>query len=355
MCIRDRGYSTPPAHITIARSTFANNKADIGGAIYLTNDTSIGVDNSNFDHNNTARFFGPFIATEPHFFRLETNKSTSANNETVIIERGFGPGFVDILLTNVSSAYTKVDLKFLVYDKFSQLINGSDSNLELEIIPKGRASAAYYISNAYSTYENSSFQPQDVMLGMGIGQTRHFLIESNMFPNKPSTNEKAVIGTLDVHLRFCERGEEIFTDNRINGLCVPCPQQFYSLRNDSRCKRCPSDDALCPGRDKFIPKHGFWRLNENTTTVIKCPLDRACPGNRSDMSNQCSKGYKGILCATCKDDDGYGESASGKYCVKCSNMNWFHIISGITISLTRWIVLLYTIRYFNIEKETFIA
>eukprot|EP01016_Furgasonia_blochmanni_P014177 TRINITY_DN1736_c0_g3_i2.p1 TRINITY_DN1736_c0_g3~~TRINITY_DN1736_c0_g3_i2.p1 ORF type:complete len:441 (+),score=30.47 TRINITY_DN1736_c0_g3_i2:1-1323(+) len=126
-------------------------------------------------------------------------------------------------------------------------------------------------------------------------------------------------------------------------MCIPCKSEYYSLRNDSKCATCPSEDAICPGGNKVIAKQGYWRRDADTPTVLKCPIERACPGDRVDVHNQCARGYQGVLCATCDPKQNYGSAPSGNFCVDCSQMRWYHFISGPLLAMIKWIVLVYTL------------
>ena len=51
---------------------------------------------------------------------------------------------------------------------------------------------------------------------------------------------------------------------------------------------------------------GYWRPNRNSTKVYKCPHSESCEGGyvEDDPPIECKKGYGGILCTECIEEDG---------------------------------------------------
>jgi hypothetical protein len=44
---------------------------------------------------------------------------------------------------------------------------------------------------------------------------------------------------------------------------------------------------------------GMYRLSDNSTTVVSCPIARACIGGASSSDSLCAEGHSGVLCQVC--------------------------------------------------------
>ena len=90
------------------------------------------------------------------------------------------------------------------------------------------------------------------------------------------------------------------------------------------------------GGHELFPKPGYWRLNENSTNFLLCPLKEACLGGENAdykslefYSGKCKIGYEGPLCNLCSDDYGKLDKNS---CGKC-NSNIYLILAGVKLLL----------------------
>jgi predicted outer membrane repeat protein len=99
--------------------------------------------------------------------------------------------------------------------------------------------------------------------------------------------------------RSCVRGE-YYEDS----VCKPCEVGTYSLTdpstkelselsNSAVCKPCPSGAKDCSG-DTIELKKGYWRISDNTTTLLACPYgELACRGGPGSGDALCGDGYEG--------------------------------------------------------------
>lgn len=139
--------------------------------------------------------------------------------------------------------------------------------------------------------------------------------------------------TFNIFVEKCGRGE-IFNENR----CLPCEENFYSLEPDPEkrsielnnktmeCSTCPVMSE-CPGGDKIIPYDGYWRMNENTTKMVKCYPKESCPYQAQWVTQtthtaifQCKEGYSENLCQMCAE--GWGQYHTG--CYSCYRQDNYH-------------------------------
>jgi predicted outer membrane repeat protein len=99
--------------------------------------------------------------------------------------------------------------------------------------------------------------------------------------------------------RSCVRGE-YYEDS----VCKPCEVGTYSLTdpstkelselsNSAVCKPCPSGAKNCHG-DTIELKKGYWRISDNTTTLLACPYgEQGCRGGAGSGDALCGDGYEG--------------------------------------------------------------
>ena len=109
------------------------------------------------------------------------------------------------------------------------------------------------------------------------------------------------------------------------------------------CNIC-MENAECLGGDIVLAREGYFRLNSNTTRIIRCNIDSACPSQLIHYKNKlkltddcfdtsstrgqrfyqqiCKIGYKGNLCDRCDID--YSKNGDG-FCIKCSE-NFLHYL-----------------------------
>ena len=99
-----------------------------------------------------------------------------------------------------------------------------------------------------------------------------------------------------------------------NGECASCPAGTYSWHGEE-CTACPgtyAEGALCPGGANLLPREGYWRAEELSTLLVKCPLRGACRGCNATVpctdadapllaERPCVDGYEGPVCAVCQE------------------------------------------------------
>lgn len=121
-------------------------------------------------------------------------------------------------------------------------------------------------------------------------------------------------------------------------ICQECAINEYNFDPSEDCKACP-EQAQCIYGATVTPKDGYWQFTSFSPNLHRCTILDACEGvgrlerlsemayekaissNSSDkyyvfgdeQYNQCSKGYKGVLCGTC--DTSYGKV--NYKCQKC--------------------------------------
>eukprot|EP00877_Chromochloris_zofingiensis_P009338 jgi/Chrzof1/4658/Cz14g21210.t1 len=110
---------------------------------------------------------------------------------------------------------------------------------------------------------------------------------------------------MNVTVRSCLPGEIVFAGDT----CEPCAAGTYSFDPTAiMCETCPLN-AQCPGGRSIVPQEGYWHSTADSAQVHRCPNFDACKGNRNMtdmpmMDQQCSPGYDGNLCGSCKPNHG---------------------------------------------------
>lgn len=130
-----------------------------------------------------------------------------------------------------------------------------------------------------------------------------------------------------VEFRSCIVGEIAEKLSTGNVVCTKCSEGFYSLLvGASKCIACP-DNADCPGGNELDLDKGYWRVDEHSDDVLKCPQKIACRGGL-DVKDQCRSGHEGKYCSVCQD--GYVHSAEGS-CSECRSGSFLAV--AITVPL----------------------
>ena len=106
--------------------------------------------------------------------------------------------------------------------------------------------------------------------------------------------------------------------------------QFLDTSAAGRESRCLE---MMEGADKGYPQstlkmlpleHGFWRTNENSTDVRKCPTKDACLGG-TDVATYCRQGHYGPYCKVC--ESGRTADIFG-ICKECEDVGSQYAVSG---------------------------
>lgn len=110
-----------------------------------------------------------------------------------------------------------------------------------------------------------------------------------------STTALPVLVTVHVQMRNCTIGEALTNEE-----CVPCAANSYNLVAGASCAECPVE-AQCLGNYTMIPRSGYWRGNSYTDRFLACPYPQACKGYPEvfNLTGECEEGYEGNKCQTC--------------------------------------------------------
>ncbi|CAD7704579.1 unnamed protein product [Ostreobium quekettii] len=164
--------------------------------------------------------------------------------------------------------------------------------------------------------------------------------------------------SIGVDVRGCLPGEFAVDVEGVGAAqhCNVCGDGLYSFDPArQRCLPCPAD-ADC-GPSTVTPKEGFWHSTSQSTAMRECLVEGACDyENRTEKLagqawfahfrgtilnsanetayEQCSSGYRGMLCGSCKET--HGRAKSGE-CMRCRGTAGD---VGIVVGLAVWFTLI---------------
>jgi len=315
------------ATYSIQDSSFIDNYARVGGAIYTFYSKYTVLKNNTFQRNEALRY-GNDNATQPALAVL-LNKTKPDISPYLLTYYNFtiNPATVEgntisYNLTNVSSAALNVtDFYIYLQDHFNHTIN--------YIEERPLITPSYPVSLIQE--ENDSI----VLVGTSIKLPE---------PNSMSSLILAInYLSTDLYLnisftpRPCYIGEFFDPDSH---QCQLCPPTFYSINTSIGCSECPSIHMQCRGGNIFDLERGYW-LFPNTSELIACHDDgiKRCKGGLS-LDSQCEQGYRGALCQACDYEQDY-TLASGSVCIKCDDDVFMMVLKYLGVFLIGYLYELY--------------
>ncbi len=101
--------------------------------------------------------------------------------------------------------------------------------------------------------------------------------------------------------------------------CSYCSSNTYSIADpftNPTCQKC-FDNLVCLGGSITYPAQGYWRADESSENLIKCPQADSCLGGSKDggksmsLTGFCEEGYEGVACSSCSS--GYAKFGSNPF------------------------------------------
>lgn len=133
--------------------------------------------------------------------------------------------------------------------------------------------------------------------------------------------------------RSCGYGEIFEQLSTGSVVCTVCAAGFYALELGATvCNSCP-ENTDCPGGNTLDMDEGFWRVNEFSSEVLKCPVQKSCLGG-SNVAEQCRSGHTGMYCDVC--EEGYVHGADGS-CSGCEAESF--VVVAVVIPVIAFFVL----------------
>ncbi|KAJ3452430.1 hypothetical protein M0812_04198 [Anaeramoeba flamelloides] len=103
------------------------------------------------------------------------------------------------------------------------------------------------------------------------------------------------------------------------------------------CKKCPPN-GICNKFNQPYPlaEPGYWNSETNPESILKCPIEDACPGIQPGLCNE-EIGYTGFLCEECKG----GFYKFEKECLPCPKNNLYKIALFVFVCLIFIFILIF--------------
>ena len=337
--------SMSDSKISVTNSRFLNNKAISGGAISFEC-TSIVSCNLNI---NATTFSSNYATSQGgaiyyNFNRPIVIKTTFINNTA-----DYGPDFasyaIRIIMNGNSSAQMTFDniasgvqydqevkLSLVDYDNQTMSlisINQITINPVNKTVVSMKGTNSGLLRNGVATFNNLIFNTQS-------GSTNIQFIASSKAIN--SVKVKEVYGSvsnnlISVNFRFCKPGEIQLSDNTCS---TWAPGTFSLDWNSTECQPCPSN-AQWLGGNQISVSAGYWRMSQNTSTIVEWIYDKAWDGGYVDQEDSpvnWATGYTGILWNECQIINGTKYSkVSDSECSKWPNpiLNAIQVIGLIIL------------------------
>ncbi|TNV87899.1 hypothetical protein FGO68_gene396 [Halteria grandinella] len=339
--------------LNVIQSTFINNSAtQSGGAIY-SQDVDMHITLSNFTHNQALGDSGGSIVascstTNEDKCIFNISKNMFSNN-FALLKGGsiyydlYSPkGLTDNAFFNNSAQYGndyasyafRIHLRDdIVTPALSQLVSGGqiiqplyigiyDQEDQIVTIDDD-VGDAYLASSDFNLQITGSYkQPSNkgtytfddiIFIAAPSYVTSVFVISNALNREKYSlvTGESFQDYILILGFRECISGE-VAKNNK----CSRCIKGTYSYSSfDSSCHKC-FNNAQCEGGNNVLVEKGYWRADDKSTIVFKCPYSQACLGG---VESKCAVGYSGLVCNICSTDENgdiYGREGQSM-CKKC--------------------------------------
>ena len=378
--------------VIISNSLFQENKANLGGAIFLKGFLKVNVLLNSFTQNfaiteNDAISQGvaACIFFSSNFYESFINilfNDFSKNNAANYISTVFSEALIQINEQNIIwqnndnglffsfpfSSYRKNDPNHYI-----NVVSGVEMEISFELVDNSK-NVLFFENNIIFTLKlSSNISQKSIMIDNHIANLKNGIARfpnlkvlvapdtyfnltlSAIFRNNPIQNE------YEFYARPCQFGEIL----KPNLACLKCPKGFYSLIDPmitniqlQKCHNCPIN-AFCPGGFVILPLSGYFRKTNVSLSVIQCTIQKSCLGyifsenidyttiNSTELIHgKCLDGNSGNLCYYC--DYGYGRETKDDICKICSSVLEIVVVKLIIYSL---IVILYIVLNFNIAES----
>ena len=328
--------------ITIENSTFNNNNAQNGGAISIRWLNFSKCENKIYNvgfESNKAEVKGGAIYY--NYRRPEQNNIRFINNSAPYGSNiaSYSVKIIESISKNSSIIFNEIPsgikldtiLSLILQDYDNQTTPDSSYQIKISPLTKGAFVSGY--DSARVIQGNAKFDSLAFTFYPGINHVQ-FKATSNAINTQNNNAMKTPSYTsIDVSFRFWGPGESQISNNSWQ----ICSAGTYSLEWNSTSWSNWVTNGFCPGGSKIEVNPGYWRINQNSTTILKWPYPSSClggfiPENKHPVNWEV--GYTGYLWSECDLVDGikYQQMSGGKW-AKCSNplLNAFKFI-GLVIA-----------------------
>lgn len=304
-----------PGHVNIDRSTFVGNVGLNGGGLSATS-TVVRVRGSTFTNNFAYEGGGAVFWIYKNNFPTTLENVQNSNNQA-----SYGP-FKATDLTQLNTSFP-IQMKQVSGSPITVPINVSLLDYYGQVI----VNSTLYDSPSTTIY-CSVYRDTGVIKGSSIVPSKRGVATFNQLvitgvPGQNTTLRFSVPISIiadtfqAVVFRTCIPGEITVKVGIGSNLasCQECTQGLYSFNpSDTVCNVCPTH-ATCPGGRILNLEKDYWRVDDNSATILPCPVPGVCLGG-TNTTTQCQEGNTGPYCTVCAE--GYTKSSSGN-CYSCDS------------------------------------
>ena len=298
------------SNLTIDNTSFINNTAVDGGAIYYScpgvNQWVLSIQNSTFMSNKGVKSGG---AIKYDVFRPKLSNISFKNN-SALYGTNIASYPIKIKITNSSddqitfsnigsNIQENITFGCALYDYDDQINTlDSTSNIYFKIITNNTQVIGTSTTNLVSgvgSFNNIIFvgEPGSTNVRFGLDSKS---IDLNVAKRELGLNY--TLNNVILSFRYCKPGEI-----QIGNTCSEWSQGTYSLLWNST--QCTSwiNNAFCLGKEQISADKGYWRYTKNTTYVVEWPNNSAWLGGYNDTDSFpvfWDIGYGGVLWSECQ-------------------------------------------------------
>ena len=292
--------------ISIINSKFKNNTAISGGAISFEctslDSCNLNISTTTFSSNHATSQGGAIY----YNYNRPTIINTTFANNTASYGSDFASYAVSIIMNgNISTQMVinnmvsgvqydqGIKLSIIDFDNQTMLLNNFN---QIIINPVNKTATTMkgtnsgLLRNGVATFSNLIVNTKPGSTNMQFQATTSAI---------DSIKVKEVYGSVSNNListnfRFCKPGEIQLSDNT----CSTWTPGTYSLNwNSTSCQSCPSS-SQCLGGNQIYVGAGYWRMSQNTSTIVEWIYAKAWDGGYVDQEDapvNWATGYTGIL------------------------------------------------------------
>ena len=300
--------SMSDSKISIINSKFINNIAISGGAISFEC-TSLDSCNLNI---NTTTLNSNHAASQGGAIYYGYNKPIINNISLSNNTSNYGPDLasyaVKIIMSNnttfqmiidnmVSGVQYDQNIKFSVVDYYNQtMFLNSVNKLTINSVNKTavlmKVINSSLLRSGVATFNNLIVITKPGSTNMLLQATTSAIDSAKVKEVDGSVSNNLI----SVNFRFCKPGEIQLSDNTCS---TWAPGTFSLDWNSTECQSCSSNaNAQWLGGNQISVSAGYWRMSQNTSTIVEWIYDKAWDGGYVDQEDapvNWATGYTGIL------------------------------------------------------------
>lgn len=370
--------------LTITNCVFHKNAAFLGGAIYISSDSSIFITSSSFSQNHAKSHTNFLSGIGGALYFQACNPINSLINLT---NNEFSHNLADLLLPDIFSSvcsslinnsflynnettskdqplrYMSLPFEVLQTKKpVTSIKSGNEFDIDFQIVDCHKQILQFdfeSIGNLNSQPVNTGqnllikslvtksnaglFSFKNIKIFINPGSSVYLTVTITV-KNKLITQAEKLQSTSLHHTENCSEGEITATDKS----CFRCPNGTYSSNDfpsetHNMCLKCP-ENAECWNGSFIVPKPGYWKSSRNSTLILECMIPEACVNDiMSNSETKCAEFHQGNMCNMCVLL--YGRFNQDEFCKMCGDL--------LANQLTRaFLILLFAILYIIMSAKT---